>query len=64
ERQLALLETRGGDHATLYALLTRRAIALAAQRATPPASLPALADAVETSLARTAAPPSPPQDEA
>ena len=30
ERQLALLETRGGDHATLYALLTRRAIALAA----------------------------------
>ena len=54
ERQLALLETRGGDHATLYALLTRRAIALAAQRATPPASLPALAEAVETSLARTA----------
>ncbi|NIF13108.1 DUF2520 domain-containing protein, partial [Burkholderia sp. Ax-1735] len=41
-----------------------RAIALAAQRATPPASLPALAEAVETSLARTAAHPSPSQDEA
>ncbi len=64
ERQLALLEARGGDHATLYALMTRRAVALAAKRAAPPASLPALADAVETSLARTAAHPSPPRDEA
>ncbi|KVC66402.1 NADP oxidoreductase [Burkholderia stagnalis] len=64
ERQLALLEARGGDHATLYALMTRRAVALAAQRAAPPASLPALADAVEASLARTAAPPSPARDEA
>ncbi|MCM3468465.1 DUF2520 domain-containing protein, partial [Staphylococcus lugdunensis] len=31
ERQLALLEARGGDHAALYALLTRRAVALAAK---------------------------------
>ncbi|WGS42878.1 DUF2520 domain-containing protein [Burkholderia sp. JSH-S8] len=64
ERQLALLEARGGDHATLYALMTRRAVALAAKRAAPPASLPALARAVEASLARTAAPPSPARDEA
>ncbi|KVW47688.1 Rossmann-like and DUF2520 domain-containing protein [Burkholderia ubonensis] len=64
ERQLALLEARGGDHATLYALLTRRAVALAAKRAAPPAALPALADAVEASLARAAARPSPSHDEA
>ncbi|WP_175721658.1 Rossmann-like and DUF2520 domain-containing protein [Burkholderia anthina] len=64
ERQLALLETRGGDHAALYALMTRRAVALAAKRAAPPASLPALAAAVETSLARTTGYPSPPRDEA
>ncbi|MDS0808995.1 DUF2520 domain-containing protein, partial [Burkholderia cenocepacia] len=43
---------------------TRRAVALAAKRATPPASLPALAEAVETSLARVAARPSPSRDEA
>jgi hypothetical protein len=53
ERQLALLEAHGGDHATLYALMTRRAVALAAQRTAPPATLPALAQAVEASLART-----------
>lgn len=64
ERQLALLEARGGDHAALYALMTRRAVALAAKRAAPPASLPALAEAVETSLARTTGYPSPPRDEA
>ncbi|MET3550469.1 DUF2520 domain-containing protein [Burkholderia sp. 567] len=64
ERQLALLEARGGDHATLYALMTRRAVALAAKRAPPPAALPALAQAVETSLARTTGHPSPPHDEA
>ncbi|WP_269506511.1 Rossmann-like and DUF2520 domain-containing protein [Burkholderia sp. IMCC1007] len=64
ERQLALLEARGGDHATLYALMTRRAVALAAKRAAPPASLPALAEAVETSLARTIGHRSPSQDEA
>lgn len=64
ERQLALLEARGGDHATLYALMTRRAVALAAQRTAPPATLPALAQAVEASLARTTGHPSPPRDEA
>ncbi|AOI56859.1 Rossmann-like and DUF2520 domain-containing protein [Burkholderia diffusa] len=64
ERQLALLEARGGDHATLYALMTRRAVALAAKRAAPPSALPALAQAVETSLERTTGHPSPPRDEA
>ncbi|MBU9389932.1 DUF2520 domain-containing protein [Burkholderia multivorans] len=64
ERQLALLDARGGDHATLYALMTRRAIALAAKRAAPPASLPALTEIVETALARAADRPSPPQHEA
>ncbi|WP_321851611.1 Rossmann-like and DUF2520 domain-containing protein [Burkholderia diffusa] len=64
ERQLALLEARGGDHATLYALMTRRAVALAAKRAAPPPALPALAQAVETSLERTIGHPSPPRDEA
>lgn len=56
EQQLALLETRGGDHATLYALLTRRALALAQRRTPPPASLDALDAldrAVEASLARS-----------
>jgi predicted short-subunit dehydrogenase-like oxidoreductase (DUF2520 family) len=52
EQQLALLDARGGDHATLYALLTRRAIALAKRRDTPPASLDALERAVENTLAR------------
>lgn len=64
ERQLALLEARDGDHATLYALMTRRAVALAAKRAAPPASLPALAAAVEASLARTTAMTRPSCDEA
>ncbi|KDB07103.1 protein of unknown function DUF2520-containing protein [Burkholderia sp. lig30] len=63
ERQLALLEARGGDHATLYALLTRRAVALAATRAAPPASLAALAGVVEASLARATAGASPSRDE-
>lgn len=36
ERQLALLDGMGGDHATLYALMTRRAVELARRRATPP----------------------------
>lgn len=64
ERELALLEARDGDHATLYALMTRRAVALAAKRAAPPASLPALAAAVEASLARTTAMTRPSCDEA
>ncbi|TKC91684.1 DUF2520 domain-containing protein [Trinickia terrae] len=53
EKQLALFETMGGDHAALYALLTRRAVALARQRAKPPASLDAIEAAVEASLARS-----------
>jgi predicted short-subunit dehydrogenase-like oxidoreductase (DUF2520 family) len=63
-RQLALLEARGGDHAALYALLTRRAVALAAQRATPPPSLPAIAELVEATLAHATAGTAPPRDEA
>ncbi len=54
-KQLALLEDRGGDHAALYALMTRRAIDLARRRATPPASLEAIAQVVEQSLARALA---------
>ncbi|AOJ80065.1 F420-dependent NADP oxidoreductase [Burkholderia savannae] len=53
ERQLALLESLGGDHATLYALNTRRAVALARKRASPPPSLDALEQAVDASLARS-----------
>ncbi|WP_110420615.1 Rossmann-like and DUF2520 domain-containing protein [Burkholderia vietnamiensis] len=64
ERQLALLEAHGGDNATLYALMTRRAAALGAQRTAPPATPPALAQAVEASLARTTGHPPPPRDEA
>ncbi|AOJ02687.1 MULTISPECIES: Rossmann-like and DUF2520 domain-containing protein [Burkholderia] len=53
ERQLALLESLGGDHAALYALHTRRAVALARKRASPPPSLDALEHAVDASLARS-----------
>ncbi|WP_179404387.1 Rossmann-like and DUF2520 domain-containing protein [Burkholderia guangdongensis] len=63
-RQLALLESRGGDHAALYALLTRRAVALAGRRAAPPAALPAIAELVETALAHAALGAAPPRDEA
>lgn len=52
-KQLALLEDLGGDHAALYGLMTRRAIELARRRATPPATIDAIADAVEESLARS-----------
>jgi predicted short-subunit dehydrogenase-like oxidoreductase (DUF2520 family) len=52
DKQLALFETLGGDHAALYALLTRRAVALARQRAQPPATLDAIGAAVEASLER------------
>lgn len=50
-KQLAVFEELGGDHATLYALLTRRAVALARRRAQPPAALDAIAGVVEASLA-------------
>ncbi|AAU49932.1 coenzyme F420-dependent NADP oxidoreductase [Burkholderia pseudomallei] len=53
ERQLALLESRGGDHAAFYAFHTRRAIALARRRASPPPSLDALERALDASLARS-----------
>ena len=35
-KQLALLQALGGDHATLYALMSRRAVALARRRPSPP----------------------------
>jgi predicted short-subunit dehydrogenase-like oxidoreductase (DUF2520 family) len=53
QKQLALLEGLGGDHAALYGLLTRRAVALAERRATPPATIEAIAQAVEESLDRS-----------
>lgn len=52
-KQLALLEGLGGDHAALYGLMTRRAVELARRRATPPATIDAIAQAVEESLARS-----------
>jgi predicted short-subunit dehydrogenase-like oxidoreductase (DUF2520 family) len=51
--QLALLEALGGDHAALYGLMTRRAVALARRRATQPATLDAIDEAVEESLERS-----------
>ncbi len=51
DRQLALLDALGGDHATLYALMTRRAVALARQRTPPPPGLDAVARGVEALLA-------------
>lgn len=52
-KQLALLEALGGDHAALYGLLTRRAVELARRRETPPATIDAIAGAVEESLERS-----------
>ena len=52
-KQLELFETLGGDHAALYGLMSRRAVALARRRATPPAAIDAIADAVEESLGRS-----------
>jgi predicted short-subunit dehydrogenase-like oxidoreductase (DUF2520 family) len=53
QKQLALLEGLGGDHAALYGLLTRRAVGLAERRAKPPAAVEAIAAAVEESLSRS-----------
>ncbi|MDP9648434.1 DUF2520 domain-containing protein [Paraburkholderia strydomiana] len=53
QKQLALMESLGGDHAALYGLLSRRAVELAQRRATPPAAIAAIADAVEDSLSRS-----------
>lgn len=52
QKQLARFEALGGDHAALYGLLTRRAVALARQRANPPAALDAIDRIVEDALAR------------
>jgi predicted short-subunit dehydrogenase-like oxidoreductase (DUF2520 family) len=52
-KQLELFETLGGDHAALYGLMSRRAVALARRRATPPAAVDAIAIAVEESLGRS-----------
>ncbi|RDU96150.1 Rossmann-like and DUF2520 domain-containing protein [Trinickia dinghuensis] len=52
EQQLAAFEALGSDHATLYALLTRRALSLARSRTQPPASIDAMTEAVEATLAR------------
>ena len=51
-QQLACFEALGGDHAALYGLLTRRAVALARQRVNPPATLDAIDRIVEDALAR------------
>jgi predicted short-subunit dehydrogenase-like oxidoreductase (DUF2520 family) len=53
EKQLALLNKLGGDHATLYALMTKRAVALARRRPSPPplAALEAMERAIDATLA-------------
>ncbi|MGH8781334.1 Rossmann-like and DUF2520 domain-containing protein [Paraburkholderia sp.] len=53
QKQLTLLETLGGDHAALYALMSRRGIELARRRPSPPAGIDTIAEAVENSLARS-----------
>ena len=53
QKQLALLEGLGGDHAALYGLLTRRAVGLAERRAKPPAAIGTIAQTVEESLNRS-----------
>jgi predicted short-subunit dehydrogenase-like oxidoreductase (DUF2520 family) len=53
QKQLALLEGLGGDHAALYGLLTRRAVGLAERRVTPPIAIEAISEAVEESLNRS-----------
>lgn len=54
DKQLARFTALGGDHATLYALLTRRAVALARRRA-PPSAAPETVDAMEAAVERTLA---------
>ncbi|MDR5749924.1 MULTISPECIES: DUF2520 domain-containing protein [unclassified Caballeronia] len=59
DKQLALLDDLGGDHATLYALMTRRTIELARRRPVPPSpnALAAMERSVDRMLdaSRTAA---------
>lgn len=52
QKQLARFEMLRGDHAALYGLLTRRAVALARRRTNPPAALDAIDRMVEDALAR------------
>jgi predicted short-subunit dehydrogenase-like oxidoreductase (DUF2520 family) len=54
EKQLALLQDFGDDHATLYALMTKRAVALARRRPAPPAAaaLAAIERAIDATLSR------------
>lgn len=61
EKQLALLDRLGGDHALLYALMTRRAVELARRRPVPPSSaaLAAIERAVENVVAGQGAVPRP-----
>jgi predicted short-subunit dehydrogenase-like oxidoreductase (DUF2520 family) len=51
-KQLALMQSLGGDHATLYALMTRRAIELARRRRSPPSAeaLSAMEQAIDLVL--------------
>lgn len=52
DKQLALFQSFGGDHATLYALMTRLAIGLARRRPVPPAeaALAAMERSIENVL--------------
>jgi predicted short-subunit dehydrogenase-like oxidoreductase (DUF2520 family) len=55
-KQLALLQNLGGDHAALYALMSRRAVALAKRRVSPPPAetLDAMSHAIELVLSGAA----------
>ena len=53
QKQLTLLEELGGDHAALYALMSRRGVELARRRPVPPTAIDAIAQAVEESLTRS-----------
>ncbi|MBP0593054.1 DUF2520 domain-containing protein [Paraburkholderia sp. LEh10] len=53
EKQLSLMEALGADHGALFGLMSRRAVALARDRTTPPAAIDAIDAAVEQSLSRT-----------
>jgi predicted short-subunit dehydrogenase-like oxidoreductase (DUF2520 family) len=55
ERQLASFEALGAEHAMLYALLTRRALALASRRERPPPSMDAMSAATRATLTRASA---------
>jgi predicted short-subunit dehydrogenase-like oxidoreductase (DUF2520 family) len=56
QRQLDALGELGGDHALLYALMTRRAIELARRRDNPPPALDQIDAAVQAAIAAAGAP--------